>query len=90
MSLTVKLNGGAVRRVYTIKGKILNSFDELEDGGIYVATSGEAFKKVPYNLLIGEGEFADRRGQLQADRTNAASEVRNRVHTASFFAKNVI
>lgn len=89
LSLSVKLNGGAVRRVYTIKGKILNSFDELEDGGIYVATSGEIFKRVPYNLLLGEGEFSERKGQLQNDRTLAASEVRNRVHTASYFAKNV-
>lgn len=68
---------------------MLTSFDDLEDNGVYVATSGEPFKRIPYPLTLGDSDYADRKGQLQNERANAGTEVRQRVHTASYFARNV-
>jgi hypothetical protein len=31
-------------------GRIVRKLDDLEDNGLYVATSGEAYKKVPYPI----------------------------------------
>jgi hypothetical protein len=32
-------------------GSVIQSLENLEDGGFYVASSGENFKKVPYSVL---------------------------------------
>ncbi len=89
MSDSVKLTSGAVRRIYTIEGRPIKRFDELEDSGIYVATSGEALKKVAYQMNFSEPDFYEARSRLKTAKARAASEVRLRVRTASFFRKNV-
>ncbi|KAJ3181635.1 Doublecortin domain-containing protein 2 [Gaertneriomyces sp. JEL0708] len=40
--------GKAVRKVYTMDGVLVRGLDGLTDGGVYVVTSGEGFKKAPY------------------------------------------
>lgn len=47
-SRELKLLNGAVRKIYTIDGKLIHSLDELVEGGAYVATGGEHFKRAPY------------------------------------------
>ncbi len=89
VSDSVKLTSGAVRRIYTIEGRPVKRFDELADGGIYVATSGETLKKVSYQMNFSETDVYEARSRLKTAKARAASEVRMRVHTASYFRKSV-
>ncbi|KAJ3307486.1 Doublecortin domain-containing protein 2C [Blyttiomyces sp. JEL0837] len=50
ISLDLNLLNGAVRRVYTMEGHLIESLDDLIDGAFYVATAGEMFKRVRYSL----------------------------------------
>ena len=59
----VPLTSGAVRRVYTIDGSPVRSLDDIKDGGMYVASGGETFKRVPYLLddeNVGEAAIKSR------------------------------
>lgn len=47
-SKELKLLNGAVRKVYDITGKPVQSLDDIKDGAAYVATGGEFFKRAPY------------------------------------------
>jgi hypothetical protein len=44
----MQLLNGAVRRVYDIRGKLVRGLDDIVDGGAYIATGGEFFKRAPY------------------------------------------
>lgn len=50
VSVELSLTTGAARRIYSMDGRIVRKLDDLEDNGLYVATSGEAYKKVPYPI----------------------------------------
>lgn len=39
-----------MRKLYTLGGSPIHGLDSLEDGGMYVASSGDKFKRVPYRL----------------------------------------
>uniref|UniRef100_A0A8C5T7T5 Doublecortin domain-containing protein 2 n=1 Tax=Malurus cyaneus samueli TaxID=2593467 RepID=A0A8C5T7T5_9PASS len=44
----VTLRSGAVHRLYTVGGKLVQDGSDLENGEIYVAVGREKFKKLPY------------------------------------------
>ncbi|NXX88840.1 DCDC2 protein, partial [Centropus bengalensis] len=48
----VPLRSGAVHRLYTLDGKLVQSGSHLENGQIYVAAGREKFKKLPYGDLL--------------------------------------
>ncbi|XP_069709191.1 doublecortin domain-containing protein 2 [Phaenicophaeus curvirostris] len=48
----VTLRSGAVHRLYTSDGKLIQSGSDLENGQIYVAAGREKFKKLPYGELL--------------------------------------
>ncbi|XP_012313943.2 doublecortin domain-containing protein 2 [Aotus nancymaae] len=48
----VTLRSGAVHRLYTLKGKLVESGAELENGQFYVAVGRDKFKKLPYSELL--------------------------------------
>ncbi|XP_061851711.1 doublecortin domain-containing protein 2 [Colius striatus] len=48
----VTLRSGAVHRLYTLDGKLIQSGSDLENGQIYVAVGREKFKKLPYGDLL--------------------------------------
>ncbi|XP_032280777.1 doublecortin domain-containing protein 2 [Phoca vitulina] len=48
----VTLRSGAVHRLYTLEGKLVESGAELENGQFYVAVGRDKFKKLPYGELI--------------------------------------
>ncbi|KFO78612.1 Doublecortin domain-containing protein 2, partial [Cuculus canorus] len=48
----VTLRSGAVHRLYTLDGKLIQSGSDLENGQIYVAAGREKFKKLPYGELL--------------------------------------
>ncbi|XP_034841668.1 doublecortin domain-containing protein 2 [Mirounga leonina] len=48
----VTLRSGAVHRLYTLEGKLVESGAELENGQFYVAVGRDRFKKLPYGELI--------------------------------------
>ncbi|NWU93359.1 DCDC2 protein, partial [Upupa epops] len=48
----VPLRSGAVHRLYTLDGKLVQSGEDLENGQIYVAVGREKFKKLPYGDLL--------------------------------------
>ncbi|NXN99250.1 DCDC2 protein, partial [Rhinopomastus cyanomelas] len=48
----VTLRSGAVHRLYTLDGKLVQSGSDLENGQIYVAGGREKFKKLPYGDLL--------------------------------------
>ncbi|XP_064522101.1 doublecortin domain-containing protein 2 [Pseudopipra pipra] len=48
----VTLRSGAVHRLYTSDGKLVQNGSELENGQIYVAVGREKFKKLPYGDLL--------------------------------------
>ncbi|KAJ3410715.1 hypothetical protein HDV05_003461 [Chytridiales sp. JEL 0842] len=58
ISEDLELNG-AVRKIYTIEGAVVQSLENLEDGGFYVASSGADFKRVPYSVLSNNGDQTD-------------------------------
>lgn len=41
---------GAVRKVFTLDGKLVTRLDDFEEGGLYIGSAGEAFKRAPYQL----------------------------------------
>lgn len=82
------MTSGAVRKIYTIEGRPIKRFDELEDAGTYVATSGENLKRVAY-LLDTDSDGVDPFMKLKSAKALAASQVRMRVRTASYFRKEV-
>ena len=49
-SISSDLDKGAVRMLFDIGGKPINGLDLISDGGIYVASYGQTFKKVPYPI----------------------------------------
>ncbi|KAM6101779.1 doublecortin domain-containing protein 2 [Theristicus caerulescens] len=48
----VTLRSGAVHRLYTLEGKLVQNGSDLENGQIYVAVGREKFKKLPYGDLL--------------------------------------
>ncbi|XP_025904266.1 doublecortin domain-containing protein 2 [Nothoprocta perdicaria] len=48
----VTLRSGAVHRLYTLDGKLVQSGSELENGQFYVAVGRDKFKKLPYGDLL--------------------------------------
>ncbi|NXI41940.1 DCDC2 protein, partial [Galbula dea] len=48
----VTLRSGAVHRLYTLDGKLVQNGSDLENGQIYVAVGREKFKKLPYGDLF--------------------------------------
>ncbi|XP_019329160.1 PREDICTED: doublecortin domain-containing protein 2 [Aptenodytes forsteri] len=48
----VTLRSGAVHRLYTLDGKLVQNGSDLENGQIYVAVGREKFKKLPYGELL--------------------------------------
>uniref|UniRef100_H2QSD3 Doublecortin domain-containing protein 2 n=2 Tax=Pan TaxID=9596 RepID=H2QSD3_PANTR len=48
----ITLRSGAVHRLYTLEGKLVESGAELENGQFYVAVGRDKFKKLPYILLL--------------------------------------
>uniref|UniRef100_A0A8C3MNG0 Doublecortin domain-containing protein 2 n=1 Tax=Geospiza parvula TaxID=87175 RepID=A0A8C3MNG0_GEOPR len=51
----VTLRSGAVHRLYTLDGKLVQNGSDLENGQIYVAVGREKFKKLPYGDLLSKG-----------------------------------
>lgn len=47
----VTLRSGAVHRLYTLDGKLIENGLDLENGQFYVAVGRDKFKKLPYNEL---------------------------------------
>ncbi|XP_059333717.1 doublecortin domain-containing protein 2 [Ammospiza nelsoni] len=50
----VPLRSGAVHRLYTVDGKLVQNGSDLENGQIYVAVGREKFKKLPYGDLLSK------------------------------------
>ncbi|XP_031969970.1 doublecortin domain-containing protein 2 [Corvus moneduloides] len=50
----VTLRSGAVHRLYTVDGKLVQDGSDLENGQIYVAVGREKFKKLPYGDLLSK------------------------------------
>ncbi|XP_037374824.1 doublecortin domain-containing protein 2 isoform X1 [Talpa occidentalis] len=48
----ITLRSGAVHRLYTLEGKLVESGIELENGQFYVAVGRDKFKKLPYTELL--------------------------------------
>ncbi|OXB54447.1 hypothetical protein ASZ78_003582 [Callipepla squamata] len=48
----VSLRSGAVHRLYTLDGKLVQNGSDLEKGQFYVAVGREKFKKLPYGELL--------------------------------------
>ncbi|XP_054983468.1 doublecortin domain-containing protein 2 [Sorex araneus] len=48
----ITLRSGAVHRLYTLEGKLVESGSELENGQFYVAVGRDKFKKLPYTELL--------------------------------------
>ncbi|XP_020637211.3 doublecortin domain-containing protein 2 [Pogona vitticeps] len=48
----VTLRSGAVHRLYTLDGKLVENGLDLENGQFYVAVGRDKFKKLPYSELI--------------------------------------
>ncbi|XP_040823521.1 doublecortin domain-containing protein 2 [Ochotona curzoniae] len=48
----ITLRSGAVHRLYTLEGKLIESGAELENGQFYVAVGRDRFKKLPYSELL--------------------------------------
>ncbi|XP_045246495.2 doublecortin domain-containing protein 2 isoform X1 [Macaca fascicularis] len=48
----ITLRSGAVHRLYTLEGKLIENGAELENGQFYVAVGRDKFKKLPYSELI--------------------------------------
>ncbi|XP_058933569.1 doublecortin domain-containing protein 2 isoform X2 [Kogia breviceps] len=48
----ITLRSGAVHRLYTLEGKLIESGAELENGQFYVAVGRDKFKKLPYSGLL--------------------------------------
>ncbi|XP_012609079.1 doublecortin domain-containing protein 2 [Microcebus murinus] len=48
----ITLRSGAVHRLYTLEGKLVESAAELENGQFYVAVGRDRFKKLPYSELL--------------------------------------
>ncbi|XP_031802641.1 doublecortin domain-containing protein 2 isoform X2 [Sarcophilus harrisii] len=48
----ITLRSGAVHRLYTLEGKLVQSGSELENGQFYVAVGRDKFKRLPYSDLL--------------------------------------
>ncbi|XP_011818163.1 PREDICTED: doublecortin domain-containing protein 2 [Colobus angolensis palliatus] len=57
----ITLRSGAVHRLYTLEGKLIESGAELENGQFYVAVGRDKFKKLPYSELIFDKSTMRRR-----------------------------
>ena len=82
VSEQLNLFNGAVRRVYTLEGSPIYSLEDLQDGAIYVATAGENFKKVAYNLR-DEGAATILSNERLAGDTTRSMYLRRRKFIAS-------
>lgn len=50
LSQRLKIPEG-VRYIFTLRGRLINSLEQLEDGGSYVAAGNKAFKDIEYGKL---------------------------------------
>ena len=57
MSQDVKLENGAVRKVYSIDGKLVHSLDDITNDSLYVISNGEPYKKAYYHVKDGDVEM---------------------------------
>ncbi|XP_019399755.1 PREDICTED: doublecortin domain-containing protein 2 isoform X3 [Crocodylus porosus] len=48
----ITLRSGAVHRLYTLDGKLVQSGSDLENGQFYIAVGRDKFKKLPYGDLL--------------------------------------
>ncbi|XP_003468814.2 doublecortin domain-containing protein 2 [Cavia porcellus] len=48
----ITLRSGAVHRLYTLEGKLVENGADLENGQFYVAVGRDRFKKLPYSELL--------------------------------------
>uniref|UniRef100_A0A8C6S3G5 Doublecortin domain-containing protein 2 n=1 Tax=Nannospalax galili TaxID=1026970 RepID=A0A8C6S3G5_NANGA len=48
----ITLRSGAVHRLYTLDGKLIENGGDLENGQFYVAVGRDKFKKLPYSELL--------------------------------------
>lgn len=48
----ITLRSGAVHRLYTLEGKLVENGSELENGQFYVAVGRDKFKRLPYSELL--------------------------------------
>ncbi|KAJ3087975.1 hypothetical protein HK102_009861 [Quaeritorhiza haematococci] len=51
LSNELQLLNGAVRKVYALDGTLLHGINQIQDGGCYIATAGESFRKVAYQTV---------------------------------------
>uniref|UniRef100_A0A8C5JJH2 Doublecortin domain containing 2 n=1 Tax=Junco hyemalis TaxID=40217 RepID=A0A8C5JJH2_JUNHY len=59
----VTLRSGAVHRLYTVDGKLVQNGSDLENGQIYVAVGREKFKKLPYGDLLSKATMRRPQGE---------------------------
>uniref|UniRef100_A0A663FBZ7 Doublecortin domain-containing protein 2 n=1 Tax=Aquila chrysaetos chrysaetos TaxID=223781 RepID=A0A663FBZ7_AQUCH len=72
----VTLRSGAVHRLYTLDGKLVQNGSDLENGQIYVAVGREKFKKLPYGDLLfskstmrSKGRMAKTKEKMEIQKT---------------------
>ncbi|EPY83138.1 doublecortin domain-containing protein 2 [Camelus ferus] len=81
----ITLRSGAVHRLYTLEGKLVESGSELENGQFYVAVGRDKFKKLPYGELLFDKSTMRRsygKGQAAAKDQHSCSLVTYSSHTA--------
>uniref|UniRef100_A0A8C6ZV49 Doublecortin domain containing 2 n=1 Tax=Nothoprocta perdicaria TaxID=30464 RepID=A0A8C6ZV49_NOTPE len=70
----VTLRSGAVHRLYTLDGKLVQSGSELENGQFYVAVGRDKFKKLPYgDLLFSKSTIRKPQGKVTKPCRNSVS-----------------
>lgn len=57
LSQDVKLENGAVRKVFSMDGKLITSLEDIVNDSLYVISNGESYKKAYYHLKDGDVEL---------------------------------
>uniref|UniRef100_A0A8I5YBZ0 Doublecortin domain-containing protein 2 n=1 Tax=Rattus norvegicus TaxID=10116 RepID=A0A8I5YBZ0_RAT len=70
----ITLRSGAVHRLYTLEGKLVESGAELENGQFYVAVGRDKFKRLPYILVFCKGEGGGGGNYRQSKSTIGSSD----------------